>query len=271
VTQDSAPEDGSGIYQIRHLASGRSYVGSAVNLRKRWALHRWSLANGRHRNQLLQRAWVKYGANAFAFEIVELVSERTSLIEREQFWFDAKSPSYNICPVAGSSLGRIHTEETRAKISAGHLGKTLSPEHRAKLAAAGIGRVHAAPSAEARARMGAANKGKRRRLGAKLSPETRARISAGNRGHVHSPEVRARMSAAHKGLPSYVRSPETLARMSAAHKGTTHSVSDETRAKLRAANIGRVFTAEHCARISAAKKGVPRAQDRNDSLGLGVN
>lgn len=69
-------------------------------------------------------------------------------------------------------------------------------------------------------------------LGFKHSPETRAKISAANKGRKNpppSPETRAKISAAGKGRKC---SPETLARMSAAQKG--HAVSWEARAKISA-------------------------------------
>jgi hypothetical protein len=57
-------------------------------------------------------------------------------------------------------------------------------------------------------------------LGFKHSPETRAKLSAAQKGKTHSPEARAKISAASKGRrhKGYPRSPETRARMSAAAK-----------------------------------------------------
>jgi group I intron endonuclease len=37
----------SGIYQIRCIPTGKIYVGSAVNLRKRWDQHHRSLRKGK--------------------------------------------------------------------------------------------------------------------------------------------------------------------------------------------------------------------------------
>jgi hypothetical protein len=48
------------------------------------------------------------------------------------------------------------------------------------------------------------------------SPETRAKISAAHKGKALSPEHRARISAARKGRPC---SPETRAKIAAALKG----------------------------------------------------
>jgi group I intron endonuclease len=53
----------SGIYQIKNLVSGKLYVGSAVNIARRWNGHVSDLNAQKHRNQILQRSWDKYGCN----------------------------------------------------------------------------------------------------------------------------------------------------------------------------------------------------------------
>jgi hypothetical protein len=50
-----------GIYQIRCLANGKVYVGSAADLRRRWGRHRRALSIGKHVNGHLQAAWLKHG------------------------------------------------------------------------------------------------------------------------------------------------------------------------------------------------------------------
>jgi len=87
-------------------------------------------------------------------------------------------------------------------------------------------------------------------LGHKHTPEMRAKMSAARRGHRYTPETRARLSAALKG---HVVSPETRAKMSAAKR--RHVFSPETRAKISAANRGRVVSPETRAKISAALSG----------------
>jgi len=37
------------------------------------------------------------------------------LIEQEQYYIDTLHPEFNICPIAGSSLGVKHTEESKQK------------------------------------------------------------------------------------------------------------------------------------------------------------
>lgn len=160
----------SGIYRIINSINGKIYIGSAVNIDKRWRDHISLLKKGRHHSRYLQNAWNKYGAYAFEFSIIE-ECDIPSLIAREQYFIDTLSPDYNVCKVAGSSLGVKRSDETRAKI--GFVSRNISAETRAKI--------------------GAANKAR------KISSETRAKISARQVGKTYSAETRAKMSAANKG------------------------------------------------------------------------
>lgn len=124
----------SGIYKILNKATNKIYIGSAINLKNRWVEHRKVLRGNRHINILLQNAWNKYGENAFEFIVIECC-EPIKLIEREQFWLDqakcfAPDDGYNICKIAGNTLGyrhsadtinkfknRVQSEETKLKLS----------------------------------------------------------------------------------------------------------------------------------------------------------
>jgi len=125
----------SGIYRIRNIVNGMLYIGSAINFTRRWWQHRQELRDNIHHSPRLQNAWNKYGAEAFEFEIVELVLNRNQLMEREQYWLDYydssnKEKGYNIVQIVTSPmLGRKHTEETKKLMSLAHLGKKQSPEH----------------------------------------------------------------------------------------------------------------------------------------------
>ena len=116
----------SGIYQIICHVTGKVYVGSAVNIYRRWlAYHLPDLRGGRHANKHLQRAWNKYGEAAFTCEVLLLVEAKEQLIDNEQQWIEQLRSSqsrygFNICKVAGSSLGRKHTSQTRRLLSRQH-------------------------------------------------------------------------------------------------------------------------------------------------------
>jgi hypothetical protein len=104
-------------------------------------------------------------------------------------------------------------------------------------------------SPESRAKMSAARKG---RPGRPLSPEHRAKISKAKMGRPLSPEHRAKVSEAQKGR---TLSPEHRAKISKANKGKKRS--PETRSKMAAARRGRALSPESRAKISAALTGRP--------------
>ncbi len=109
----------SGIYKIVNLIDGKMYIGSAVNLSKRWSEHQWKLSTNISPHLHLQNAWNKYGEDIFKFEVLEFIEDWTTLIEREQHWidfYDAVNNGYNLCSVAGSSLGIKQSKETIQKV-----------------------------------------------------------------------------------------------------------------------------------------------------------
>ena len=76
-----------GVYQIRCLQNRKIYVGSAVNLRARWNVHRRLLIMKQHHNPHLQSAWNLYGAANFEFSVLQYVEE-SQLLETEQTWIE---------------------------------------------------------------------------------------------------------------------------------------------------------------------------------------
>jgi len=136
----------SGIYQIRNLVNGKIYVGSAVDLKARWRLHKANLKSNKHHSKYLQNAWNKYKGEAFLFEIL-IKCPINELIALEQYYMDFYQPEYNICRTAGSVLGikrseetrkkmiliktgLVHSEETKRKISFSKRGKTPNQSYR---------------------------------------------------------------------------------------------------------------------------------------------
>ena len=114
----------SGIYQIRHLFNDKRYIGSSINISKRWSTHKRQLARDIHINRHLQRAWRKDGEDSFVFEIVE-ECESMDCLEREQSVIDKHSwdQLYNINPKAESRLGSKHSSESKLKMSRAKRGR----------------------------------------------------------------------------------------------------------------------------------------------------
>lgn len=145
----------SGIYEIRCTVTGRAYVGSAVNLGKRWQLHYTQLQNNKHHSRHLQRAWNKYGESCFVFHVVELC-EKADLLVREQSAIDSLKPAFNSRPLAHSNLGMVMSEQARRNMSASRprdfspmAGKQHSEEAKAKMSASKKG-VKKGPYSEER-------------------------------------------------------------------------------------------------------------------------
>lgn len=87
-----------GIYAIRHLASGRSYIGSSKNIYKRWAIHRATLKSKTHHNLHLQNAWNKHAEADFVFEILaecsvdQLLAEETRHLDLTRLRYNIAAP-----------------------------------------------------------------------------------------------------------------------------------------------------------------------------------
>jgi group I intron endonuclease len=126
----------SAIYAIVNNVTRDMYVGSAVAVSRRWRAHRNALVKKCHHSTRLQRAYSKYGSDAFDWEIVQFVENKDSLIEREQFWIDFFRPAYNGRPIANSPLGTKHSPETRAKMSESAKKRGFSEEHKRNISLA---------------------------------------------------------------------------------------------------------------------------------------
>lgn len=213
----------SGIYRINCSTTGKFYIGSAVDLGARRRRHWHDLRNSVHHSITLQRAWDKYGEDAFTFEVLELVLVPFHL-EREQYWLDTLKPfdpsiGYNIASSAQAArLGLTHTPETREKLRLANLGKKQSEETRQKRSDLGKLRTQSEETKE---------KVRQIRLGTKRSDESRerSRIShlgkkqtqdvidkriAARAGYSHSEETRAQIRAANANHPSHVKRMQTL-------------------------------------------------------------
>ncbi len=137
-----------GIYEIVNLADGKasSYIGSSYDIGGRWRVHRHCLRHGTHVNVHLQRAWDKYGEDAFVFSVLEEVGDDMLLVMEQEYlddYFD-RGRCYNIARDAAAPMkGHNHSEETKQKMSEARRGdrspswgKHPSAETRNKMARA---------------------------------------------------------------------------------------------------------------------------------------
>ena len=82
----------SGVYKITNTITGDFYIGSSLDIKKRWRSHRSSATWAYNTGMKLYQVFMKYGLNNFAFEIIE---KTDNLHEREQYWIDKLQPTYN--------------------------------------------------------------------------------------------------------------------------------------------------------------------------------
>ena len=124
----------SGIYKILNKINGKFYIGSAVNLERRWKKHKYELNTQTHVNPYLQKAWNKYWNISFELIVLEYC-EKDKLLEREQYWLDFTKCyddkiGYNILKFSASTFGSKRTDETKAKMSAWQIGRIMSDDAR---------------------------------------------------------------------------------------------------------------------------------------------
>jgi len=172
----------SGIYKIESkIKPERIYIGSAVNIHKRWILHLSRLRRQKHGNIKLQNHFNKYGEADLQFSIL-LGCEKEDLIKIEQYFIDSYKPHFNIAYFAGSpNLGRKMSDEHKNKISNSLKGKVASNK--------GI-----SPSLETRLKISNSLKGRIK------SDEECKNISKGQKGKIFSNEHRMNISKGLKGI-----------------------------------------------------------------------
>lgn len=132
----------SGVYCIKNTINEKIYIGSAVNFYQRYLQHKHTLLNNKH-NKRLQNFVNKYGIDCLYMNIIE-ICDVSLLLEKEQYWIDKfqsyeKELGFNICPIAGSSLGATmpdsHKEKSKERMKGNTymLGKHHSDDIKAML------------------------------------------------------------------------------------------------------------------------------------------
>jgi group I intron endonuclease len=193
----------TGIYQIQSsVKSYRIYIGSAKNIMRRWSKHLQDLRLNKHHSPHLQWHFNKYGEHDLQFSILENCGDH-ALLSREQHYLDIFKPYFNTCKIAGNTLGYKHSNESKKKISNAGLGNQhtlgFSPWNK------GLSGYKTKPATEERKnKTSKSNKGKQAgnkhpNYGKHLSETTKAKISEVNKGHIVKDETRQKLRLANLG------------------------------------------------------------------------
>lgn len=137
----------SGVYVWENSITGSIYVGSSIDLGRRFReYYRFDLLTNKRPNSIIHRALIKYGYSFFSLGILEYCDKQKTF-DREQYYLDLLQPEYNIYKVAGAYAGYKHPEEIRRKMSESRrgannsfFGKTHSAETLALMRKAALNR-----------------------------------------------------------------------------------------------------------------------------------
>jgi group I intron endonuclease len=219
----------SGIYQIINTVNGKRYVGSSLDLHRRWNKHKNEARKGIHHSAHLQAAWRKYGVDAFTFSVIENCG-RDMILSREQYFVDTLSPEYNIARVVKAPMtGRKQTAAAKALISAANRGSIRTPEQCAQMSASHKGTIRNV------GRKATAAQNKRNsevRKGRKLPPEHCANIGRSQVGRKKSAAECAAISERNRGNTNCLGLKYSLERLAARvaamtqvheYKGVSHT------------------------------------------------
>lgn len=184
------------IYLVTNNLNGKQYVGQTT-----------VAGNKVGHGYMVTAAYKKYGKQNFSYSVVKSgIPDRNTLNYLERFWiktFDSRTPNgYNI-EHGGSDKDKV-SDETRELKRQQNLGKKHSAETKAKMSASRTN-----PSAETRQKLSAARKGW------KWSDEAKAKMSKSHAGRIVSETTKEKLRAANAGK---IVSEETKMKLSEAAK-----------------------------------------------------
>lgn len=114
----------SGIYRILNKINGNCYIGSSLNVEKRYKHHLSTLRHNSSRCSILQKAFNKYGEDNFEFQVILCCKPEYRLYYEQQLIRELNSQYDVFTNVSDSPLRQFtFTEQSKLKMSIAHKGK----------------------------------------------------------------------------------------------------------------------------------------------------
>ncbi len=221
----------SGIYQIQSKRKPeRIYIGSAVDINRRWNEHINSLRSNKHENKKLQNHCNKYGEVDLMFSIL-LGCEKEDLLKVEQYFLDTYKTYFNIRKDAHNCYGTTQPAELRKRRS-----KIMKMVWKKK----------GGMSKETRLKMSMAKRGKPSvAKGRKWSEESRAKMRGRQNALGYKRTEENKQMMRELAIQNKWKPPSNLGR----------TISKETREKIKRTLTGKILPFEHKKHISESLKG----------------
>lgn len=105
----------SGIYIIKNNIDNKIYIGQSMNVQRRLYDHKRCLTKGIHYNKFLQRAFDKYGKDAFEFRLL-CECPKAELDEKEKYFiekYDSMNPRLGYNLESGGNVGKEVSEKVK--------------------------------------------------------------------------------------------------------------------------------------------------------------
>lgn len=178
-----------GIYIIKNKVNNKVYIGQSKNLGQRYASHIRRIKTKTHYNEILQRAFEKYGIDNFEYSILEEVLEDNILNEREKYWIDFYGginceSVYNL----KDPLLNEHSDYVKSKLSKNNSGENnpnygheWTEEMRQKASESRIGKTW------------------EERLGEEKAKAAKEKLANSNKGRKHSEETKQKLRELNSG------------------------------------------------------------------------
>jgi group I intron endonuclease len=239
----------TGIYFIKNTITKKYYIGSSINIQKRFWQYDFLLRNKKCHSPKLQNSYNKYGKDNFEFGLIEECI-KDDLKDKEAEWikhFNSVDNGYNCSnDTTCSTRGRKMTAEERLALSKRNKERWKNDD----------GKMLAISQTNAK-------KATEKRRGSKNSTEHNLAISLANRGSNHSELTKQRISASKKEKPfrywlGKKRSVEDRLKMSLSHIGKTGELHPCSKPIIQYDLIGnemaRHISAADCARKDSTYK-----------------